>query len=129
MKILLASDHAGYDLKQALVPFVESLGHEVEDLGAHEYDDDDDYVDYVRPAAARVSIDPNRVRAIVLGGSGQGEAIGAGIRPAPRPESDGIPQRENGIDTGKLQAHAPGRGRAQPFPRDVPVHRAAARHV
>jgi len=75
MKVYFASDHAGYDLKQKLVPFVASLGYEVEDLGATEYHEDDDYVGYVAQAASRVSSDPEHTRAIVLGGSGQGEAI------------------------------------------------------
>ncbi len=75
MKILFASDHAGYDLKTSLVPFVQSLGYEVEDLGAHEYHEDDDYPDLIAPAIRRVSEDPENVRAIIFGGSGQGEAI------------------------------------------------------
>lgn len=75
MKVLLASDHAGYDLKEALKTFVQSLGHEVEDRGAHEYNENDDYPEIVAPAAAVVSADPDNVRAIILGGSGQGEAI------------------------------------------------------
>jgi len=84
MRVVLASDHAGFDLKNALVPFVRSLGYEVEDLGAHEYHEDDDYPDLVRPAAEQVSNDPEHVRAVVLGGSGQGEAIVANRYPRVR---------------------------------------------
>jgi ribose 5-phosphate isomerase B len=75
MKVFFASDHAGFDLKKALVAYVQTLGYEVEDLGAHEYAPDDDYPDYVAAAAMRVSKDPEHTRAIVIGGSGQGEAI------------------------------------------------------
>lgn len=84
MKIFFASDHAGYDLKKELIPFVRELGHEVEDLGATEYREDDDYVGYVAQAASRVSGDPDNTRAVVLGGSGQGEAIVANRFPRVR---------------------------------------------
>jgi len=75
MTIVIASDHAGFDLKQQLVPFLRSLGYDVEDLGAHDYAPMDDYPELIAPAARRVSKDPTNTRAIVLGGSGQGEAI------------------------------------------------------
>jgi len=75
MKVIFASDHAGFDLKEALKPFVTSLGHDVEDVGALEYHEDDDYPDCIAPAADAVSRDPQHTRGIVLGGSGQGEAI------------------------------------------------------
>ncbi len=75
MRIILASDHAGFDLKEVLKQYMASLGHEVEDMGAYAYDEYDDYPGLIAPAARAVSADPERVRAIVLGGSGQGEAI------------------------------------------------------
>ncbi len=75
MRIIFASDHAGFDLKEALKAFAATLGHEVEDVGAHAYDEQDDYPDFVPLAARAVAKDPNGTRAIVLGGSGQGEAI------------------------------------------------------
>lgn len=84
MQILFASDHAGFSLKNSLVPFVQSLGYDVEDMGAHEYREDDDYPDTVAPAARRVSEDPDNFRAIILGGSGQGEAIVANRFPRVR---------------------------------------------
>lgn len=74
MKIFIGTDHAGFELKQKLVPFLESLGHEVVDFGAHEYREDDDYPDFIAPVAKEVSADPI-ARGVVLGGSGQGEAM------------------------------------------------------
>ena len=71
MKVYFASDHAGFELKSALIAFVRGeFQFEVEDLGAHTYDENDDYPDYIALAAANVSADPANVRAIVLGGSG-----------------------------------------------------------
>ena len=75
MKIYFASDHAGFELKNKLVEFVRALGYEAEDLGAHEYNPDDDYPDFISRAAREVSRAPETSRAVVLGGSGQGEAI------------------------------------------------------
>ncbi len=77
MKILFASDHAGYQLRKALVPFVASLGFDVEDRGAEVYDEQDDYPALIAPTARAVSEDPEHTKAIILGGSGQGEAITA----------------------------------------------------
>lgn len=77
MKIVLASDHAGFDLKAELAVFLASLGYDVEDVGAMQYDEEDDYPDFIAEAARRVSTGGGMVRAIVLGGSGQGEAIAA----------------------------------------------------
>lgn len=77
MKIFIATDHAGFALKEKLVPFLKELGHEVVDKGAYVLDENDDYPDFIADAAREVSAaaDDARVRGIVLGGSGQGEAI------------------------------------------------------
>lgn len=76
MKIIFAADHAGFTLKEALVPFVrDELGYEVEDLGAHELDPLDDYPDFMHRVGTAVAEDHNNVRGIILGGSGVGEAI------------------------------------------------------
>lgn len=75
MKIYLASDHAGFELKNKLVEYVQHLGFEVEDCGAHTYNADDDYPDYVKKAAEAVSNNPQKTLGIVLGKSGEGEAI------------------------------------------------------
>lgn len=74
-KIYLASDHAGYLLKEVLKSYVSELGYEVEDCGANEHNEEDDYTDFVSIAARKVSEDSVNRMAIVLGGSGQGEAI------------------------------------------------------
>lgn len=76
MKIVFATDHAGFALKEALVPFVrDELGFEVTDIGALAFDPDDDYPAYMAAVAAEVAADPEGTRAIILGGSGQGEAV------------------------------------------------------
>ena len=76
MKIYLASDHAGFDLKQFLGTHLKDLGHKVEDCGALEIDPLDDYPDFIIPAAEKVAKNPDS-RGIIMGGSGQGEAIAA----------------------------------------------------
>jgi len=85
MKVLIATDHAGYALKEVLISRLRSDGYTVEDLGAHDYEETDDYPLFVRPLAERVAGESDTV-GIVLGGSGQGEAIVAnkvpGIRAA-----------------------------------------------
>ncbi|MDO8521122.1 MAG: RpiB/LacA/LacB family sugar-phosphate isomerase [bacterium] len=76
MKIYIATDHAGFEMKEALVAYLKKeLGHDVVDMGAHELDPQDDYPDLISLAAREVSHDPGRARGIALGGSGQGEAM------------------------------------------------------
>ena len=75
--IYLGSDHAGFELKEEIQKYLGDLGYDVEDMGADSYDADDDYPDFVIPAAQKVGEDPDNNRAIILGGSGQGEAIAA----------------------------------------------------
>lgn len=83
-KLYFASDHAGFDLKNLLLQFAGGeLGYEVEDCGAFEYDEGDDYPDYIKVAAANVSVNPGSA-AVVLGGSGQGEAMAANRFPGVR---------------------------------------------
>src|SRR3989344_8206679 len=84
LKIVLASDHAGFEMKNALKENVVGLGYEVEDCGAYELDPDDDYTLFVKRAAEAVSKDPENVKAIVLGGSGQGEDMVADKFPGVR---------------------------------------------
>lgn len=76
--IYLATDHAGFELKEKLKKYIEEdLGKAVRDMGAFEIHPDDDYPDFIIPAAQKVAEDPENNRGIVLGGSGQGEAIAA----------------------------------------------------
>lgn len=77
MIIYLAADHRGFELKEKIKQWLEEWGYEYQDMGAFELDANDDYVDFVAKAAKKVSEDPENSRAIVLGRSGQGEAIAA----------------------------------------------------
>ena len=77
MKIFIGTDHAGYVLKEKLVTYLKAQGHEVIDKGAYEYNEHDDYPDFVIPVAQEISRDPNNARGIILGATGQGEAIAA----------------------------------------------------
>jgi ribose 5-phosphate isomerase B len=79
--IYIGTDHAGFKLKQELVPFLKSLNYEVFDLGAHQYEDGDDYPDFISPVAKAVGLNPENNIGIILGGSGQGEAIVANRYP------------------------------------------------
>jgi ribose 5-phosphate isomerase B len=83
MKIALASDHAGYEMKEALKAHLISSGHSVEDFGATTLNHEDDYPDFIVPAAHAVA-DGVCERGIILGGSGQGEAIAANRVPGVR---------------------------------------------
>lgn len=76
MLIYLGSDHAGFELKNELKNFLEDLGYEISDLGPFKYNKDDDYPDFVKKAAKEVAKNKKSV-GIVIGGSGQGEAITA----------------------------------------------------
>lgn len=82
-KVYFASDHAGFALKHALIEHVRTLGHQVEDMGAFELDHEDDYPDFVTPLAKRVA-DEFGARGVVIGGSGQGEAMCANRIPGVR---------------------------------------------
>lgn len=72
--IYLATDHAGFELKGKIKQFLTQEGYKVKDFGAYEFDREDDYPDFVSLAAEAVSKNP-KDWAIILGGSGQGEAI------------------------------------------------------
>ncbi|MHC2069384.1 ribose 5-phosphate isomerase B [Bremerella sp. T1] len=75
MKIAIASDHAGYKYKTLIIEHLKSLGHEVVDFGT-DSDESCDYPDFIIPAAKAVAAGECE-RGIVLGGSGNGEAIAA----------------------------------------------------
>ncbi|MEK7182211.1 MAG: RpiB/LacA/LacB family sugar-phosphate isomerase [Patescibacteria group bacterium] len=75
MKIYIGTDHAGFELKEKLVKFLKNLGYEIIDKGAYVYDEADDYTDFISLVAKEISNDPDNSKGIVLGGSGQGEAM------------------------------------------------------
>jgi len=76
MRVHIGSDHAGFELKQHLVSELTAKGYEVVDHGAPSYDAQDDYPVFCLPAAEAVVADPGSL-GIVIGGSGNGEAIAA----------------------------------------------------
>lgn len=92
MKIFIGSDHAGFKLKEKLIESLVNEGYEVIDKGAFKYDENDDYPDFISAVAKEVSeyetsrinadetwndAEKEKVRGIILGGSGEGEAIDA----------------------------------------------------
>jgi ribose 5-phosphate isomerase B len=85
MRVHLGSDHAGFELKAAVAARLTELGHEPVDHGAESFDAEDDYPPFVMAAAAAVVADEGSL-GVVIGGSGNGEAIAAnkvaGIRAA-----------------------------------------------
>ncbi len=76
MKIYFASDHAGFELKEKLKEFLKGEGYDIEGCGDFVYDEQDDYPDFILKAAQAVAKDKGS-KGIILGGSGQGEAIAA----------------------------------------------------
>ncbi len=74
MKIYIGGDHAGFELKEKLKSYLADLGHDAEDKGAFSFVSDDDYPDFVMPVAESVAGDKESL-GIVIGGSGQGEAM------------------------------------------------------
>lgn len=85
MKIYIGCDHAGYELKEKLKVYIQELGYEVDDKGAFALNNDDDYPDFIKPVAQAVGSN-NDSMGIIIGGSGEGEAMCAnkvkGIRAA-----------------------------------------------
>lgn len=84
MRILIASDHAGFELKKTLFKFLKEKNFDVIDLGSDKLNPDDDYPDFVIPVAKAVGNDPEQSRGIIIGGSGQGEAMCANRFPRVR---------------------------------------------
>ncbi|OGH05938.1 MAG: ribose-5-phosphate isomerase [Candidatus Levybacteria bacterium RBG_13_35_9] len=74
MKVYLASDHAGFELKNKVKDYLISLNYEIEDMGDFAPIPTDDYPDFIAKASEKVSNDPSS-RAIVFGKSGAGEEI------------------------------------------------------
>ena len=73
--IAIGTDHAGFSLKAPIIQLLESMGLKVIDMGCFD-SNSCDYPDFIKPAAEKV-ISGEADKAIVLGGSGNGEAIAA----------------------------------------------------
>lgn len=82
----LASDHAGFQHKEAVKEYLQKQGIEVIDHGAAAFNEVDDYPDFIVPAAQAVAMSNGEDAGIIFGGSGQGEAMSAnrvlGVRAA-----------------------------------------------
>lgn len=76
MRIHIAADHAGFELKTALVEHLQAAGHDVVDHGAHTYDAEDDYPPVCFSAGEAVVAEAGSL-GVVIGGSGNGEQIAA----------------------------------------------------
>ena len=83
MRVYLGSDHAGFELKRRLVDHLTAQGHEPIDCGPFVYDPEDDYPPFVLAAAAATAADTTSL-GVVIGGSGNGEAIAANKVPGVR---------------------------------------------
>ena len=83
MQLAVGADHAGYDLKESVIPWLRSLGHEVADLGAYQLDPDDDYPDFASAVADAVN-SGKAARGVVICGSGVGASISANKVPGIR---------------------------------------------
>jgi ribose 5-phosphate isomerase B len=83
MTIALSTDHTGLEQLRELQEYLEGLGHECKNFGPTNLTPDDDYPDFIFPAARAVA-DGQHERGIILGGSGQGEAMAANRVPGVR---------------------------------------------
>jgi ribose 5-phosphate isomerase B len=85
MRLGIAADHGGFELKERLAEELRGMGHEVVDFGAAEYDPKDDYPDYVAPLARAVA-QGEVERGVAICGSGVGACVSAnkvaGVRAA-----------------------------------------------
>ena len=85
MKLGIAADHGGFNLKEEVKTWLNSAGHQIKDFGAHQLDQFDDYPDYVIPLARAVASGEVKY-GIAICGSGVGASIGAnkvaGVRAA-----------------------------------------------
>ena len=76
MRVAIGADHGGYALKDELKQFLQSLGHEMIDVGAHTLDPADDFPDFTRPLAESVA-SGSADRGIMICGSGVGASVAA----------------------------------------------------
>lgn len=115
MKVYFAADHGGYVLKNALVEYARSIGYEVEDCGALTLDSEDDYPPIIAKAMKKLVADirsGKESRAVILGRSGQGEAMAANRFPGVRaavyygwyPATVGLAREKNDVNVLSLGA-------------------------
>jgi ribose 5-phosphate isomerase B len=83
MRVYLGADHAGFELKQAVINHLRNAGHDPVDCGAYVYDAEDDYPAFCIAAAEKTVAEPGSL-GIVIGGSGNGEQIAANKVPGAR---------------------------------------------
>ena len=83
MNIAIGADHAGFALKAEVAAIISGLGHDVLDLGAHEFDADDDYPDFAAPVGRAVA-GGSAERGIIVCGSGVGASVAANKIPGVR---------------------------------------------
>ena len=76
MRIVIGADHGGYNLKSQLIDFLNTLGHEVKDVGAYTLDSSDDYPDFAQKVAECI-VAGTYDRGIMLCGSGVGASVAA----------------------------------------------------
>ena len=86
MNVYIGADHRGFAMKEGLIAWLQQQGHNVEDMGATEFTEGDDYPDYAMLVAKKVAEDTENNRGILLCGSGVGVAVAAnkvaGVRAA-----------------------------------------------
>ncbi len=83
MRLGIAADHGGFELKEKLTEELKAMGHEIVDFGAHEYDPRDDYPDFVAPLARAVARG-EVARGLAICGSGVGASVAANKVPGVR---------------------------------------------
>ncbi|MGI8771473.1 MAG: ribose 5-phosphate isomerase B [Acidobacteriaceae bacterium] len=83
MKIAIACDHAGFDLKQELCALIKSLGHEVSDLGAYKEEPSDDYPDFAEKVGDAL-VAKRAERGVLICGSGVGVSVASNKIPGVR---------------------------------------------
>jgi ribose 5-phosphate isomerase B len=83
MRVAIASDHAGFDLKRDLAAFIATLGHEVTDLGPHTFEPGDDYPDYAELLGLAVK-EGAADRGVLICGSGVGASVAVNKLPGIR---------------------------------------------
>ena len=67
MKIYLGADHRGFELKNKIKKFLEELRYDYEDLGAFEYNKDDDYPDFAKAVAEKVAVNARDKGILICG--------------------------------------------------------------